>query len=351
MNFTQRMPILVSLLIVSLNPTLWAQEDKSPRHELTFEVISVPARSSEFYPDVTHIAEFHIAKDRKHDSWVYFIDETPQWEQLSKKQRKLCTKLINEEKAGSDNNGRTQPTYVFSSQSTPPGAVTFRVWGVSEKDVRIMAMAVIERLDWIAARELERAKEDLDRCRSSLVEAKEELPELEKEHLRLEQEVKDKTRLYAQANPGLFKKDSRSIFMHAAKTLDDVSVHLREVEFELIGLQAKQDSIQTFLKSGHIHTNDTKYKLEELSMINGIEQAGALARKAAYEKVFTQAKKVVVTIEAEGRVETQKTNCQERRDRAERRLPSLQKQMKNPPSHRQPVEVCENKVIIQPVGH
>jgi len=86
-------------------------------------------------------------------------------------------------------------------------------------------------------------------------------------------------------------------------------------------------------------------------MINGIEQAGALARKAAYEKVFTQAKKVVVTIEAEGRVETQKTNCQERRDRAERRLPSLQKQMKNPPSHRQPVEVCENKVIIQPVGH
>ena len=116
--------------------------------------------------------------------------------------------------------------------------------------------------------------------------------------------------------------------------------------FELIGLHARINSIESFKASGRISDPGTLIKLDQILITDQIEEAGVLARINAYAREFKQAKNLYDTIDSYYSIDVQKRGWEERSVKAQKEKSVREKILANPPAYTQPVEVHENKVMI-----
>ena len=300
----QRLTILCTacLFVVS---AVYAEQSERAKRQLRYEVSTTPIELPSQFPEAKYIGYIHVREDRSLQCWRDWIKTMPQWKEMSGAQRQFINKLWNDYEY-KKHTTRVDQGYPVSSKghNTPRGTLTYRVIAVSEEDVRKMAAAVVEVLDHLARLQRENNLKDLERTRNIVAEAETILPKLEEEVKHLRTVADKRTAEYIEANYGIEIKET--IREHARKSMVDLSYNLRLVNFELIGLQAKIDSIEKYQVSGKIDRHETLIKLEQMDIAAEIERAGVLAKKGAYETAFKQAKELYDVIKSKDNVSMKK---------------------------------------------
>ena len=312
--------LLVVFAVTCIFSVAYGQQIEQAERQLQF-VISGTFSPIRHYSEVTHYGYFHVSEDRSFrgrwtDEW---ITQTSQWKEMSEKQRQFIYKLQNDYKyrraAQKWNIGRP-----FSTKSdyvrTPEGTVTYQVLGVSEEDVRKMVEAAIERLDNQAHNLQEQQQKSLELNQNVIVEAEKILPKLETECKKLEAQADKKTKEYAKTHYEIDSIKRKEIPDHARKNMEELARYLRLANFELIGLQARIDSIEIFKASGDISDQGTLIKLDQMLIADEIERAGILARKKAYVKSFKQSEELYNVIKSKQDTDIQKWKWQEKLEKA-----------------------------------
>ena len=124
---------------------------------------------------------------------------------------------------------------------------------------------------------------------------------------------------------------------------------MKLANFELLGLQARIDSIERFKASGKISEPGTLIKLDQMLIADEIERAGIMARRKAYEEAFRQTKELYDIFMSCNDAAAQKQGWKKRLASAQAHKNSAERLLANPPKEMQPVEVYENKVVIMQV--
>lgn len=342
---------LVAILIGLSNNTLVSQEVNPSKRELRIELSTDAIRDSSFFPEVTHVAEFYVLQDRKITAtWLSTIENTPQWLIVSEAQRKLILKIKRHTDLSLLGRSLARVGKAYRSSKTPQGTVGYQIWGGSQEDAKITAVAFIEQLDRIAAQKHEVAKQGIEHLQSALLEADKTIPGLESDCEQLMQKRSKSTKTYAQKY-ALVDDTLVSVLKHAVSAHEDASVHLREIKIELLGLDAKQEAIRSFKRKGTIQDKATLLKLDQLLVVNEIDQFGALARKSAYTEIFTQTQQVLQADRATTRAYSDLSYRTTKQKEAKDQLEKLEREITNAPGNGNPVSVHDNLIRIRPVRH
>ncbi|MHC4537712.1 MAG: hypothetical protein ACYS6K_27585 [Planctomycetota bacterium] len=274
------------------------------------------------------------------------ITTTSKWNQMSEEQRQFILKLLNDDKDDRTTRSRIIG-YPFSRNSgqmkSPNRTRTYSVFGVSKEDVQKMAEAVIEGLDNQAQRRLERKRKELEDNK------KKTLPKLEIECKQVEAKAQEKTKEYLKANYEINKTKRPEIFEHAIKNMEELARYMKLANFELIGLQARIDSIERFKASGNISDPSTLIKLDQMLIADEIERAGIMARRKAYEEAFRQTKELYDIFMNCNDAAARKLSWERKLASAKAHKYSAERLLANPPAEMQPVKIYENKVVIMQV--
>lgn len=329
-----------------------AEHSTQAKRELQFEVSTKkPIGLPYHFPEVRYVGDFHVREDRSLGSWLSLtIKATSQWKEMSEEQRQFINKLLNEYHYNKVAR-RQHIGSPFSIESdytrTPKGTRTYRVLGLSEEDVRKMARAVIDSLNNQAREGLDTNKKRLEASREVIAEAEKILPELRTQCKQLEVQADGKIVEYIEANYGIDIKET--IPEHARRSMEDLARHIRLVDFELLGLRAKIDSISRFKADEKITNQDTLAKLDQMLITNEVERAGMLARRNAYMTALKQAKELCAIIKIREEASAKRLIWESKLSDAQAAVADLVEWLANPPSSTRPVEVYENKVTIHPV--
>jgi len=343
--------LLIVLIAVCVFSAAYGQQSEKPKRQLQFELTSGTDEMT--YPGTKYIAYFHVTTDRNLGPWGSWIKTTSKWNQMSQEQRQFIIKLQNNDKNDRTSTGRRSIGYPFSRNSghmkTPIRTRTYSVFGVSKEDVRKMVEAVIEGLDNEAQLRLERKQKELENYKKTIAEAEKMLPKLEEEFQQLDKQAEEKTKVYIKTNYKVDGTNRNEILQHTKKNMEELASYMKLANFELIGLQARIDSIERFKTRGHISDPGTLIKLDQMLIADEIERAGIMARKNAYENAFEHTKELYDVISSCYGVEGQKKGWRTRLASAQAHKNSAERLLANPPAEMKPVEVYENKVVIMQV--
>jgi len=181
------------------------------------------------------------------------------------------------------------------------------------------------------------------------IKAEKMLPKLEEEFKQLDKQAEEKTKVYIKTNYKVDSTNRNEILQHTKKNMEELASYMKLANFELIGLQARIDSIEKFKTRGHISDPGTLIKLDQMLIADEIERAGIMARRNAYENAFKHTKDLYDVISSYYGVEGQKRGLKERLAWAQSHKNSAERLLENPPAEMQPVEIYENKVAIMQV--
>ena len=335
------------LFVVS---AVYAEQSEQPKRQLQFEVSAMSIDMDWPFDEVKFVGYFHVKVDRSLRTWRYSLMEASQWKEMSEEQRQFIRKLSDDYqyKRYLRNHNITSPSSMNTRHvRTPDDTYTYQIPGVSEQDVRKMAEAVIEAFDRHAREGIEINQENLKKNRAIITEAEIILPKLESECNKLKVQKDEKIAEYSKANYGI--DSEKTISEHARKSTEELAYHLRLVDFELIGLRAKIDSISRFKADEKIKDQDTLTRLDQMLITTEVERSGLLARRNAYISAFKQAKELHTIIESGDEAAAQKAIWEKKLADAQKAIPDLEGWLENPPSSTRPVEVYENNVTIYPV--
>lgn len=349
-SFLNTLPVVVILIGLSSN-TLISQEANPSNRKLQIELSNDTIRNSSFFPEVTHVAEFHVIQDRKSTtSWLSTIEDTPQWLSLSEAQRKLILKIKRHNSLSLIGKSLASVGNAYISSKTPQGAVGYHIWAVSAEDAKTMTVAFIEKLDQIAAKKHVVIKQDIEHLQSTLLAANRTIPDLKSECERLKKNALESVEAYSDRY-SLVDDTFNYVLNHASSSHEDAASHLREIRIELLGLSAKQEAILGIKSEGKIKDKATLLKLDQLLVVNEIDQIGALARKSAYAEILTQTQRVLQSDKAKTRAYYNLSIWTTKQNEAKDQLAKLEKEIENPPGNGQPVTVHDNLIRIRPVRH
>ncbi len=349
MIVSRKVQLLIATCVLASLPT-YAKQSEPAKRQLKFEVSTTPVELRHRFPEVKYVGYFHVKEDRKLESWLYGVHEMPQWKELSEEQRRFIHRLLNnfEYKKYAINEEQGHP---FADKTrgvrTPKGTLSYQVFAVSERDARKIAAAAIARLDQLAQWRRENHRENLERLQKFVAEGEKTLPELQAQIKQLTTRAEEKIEEYVEANYGIESKET--IREHAKKSMNDFSYNLRLVDFELIGLQAKIDSIQKYKAGRKGGDSNTLIKLDQMYIAADVERAGALARKGACEAAFKQANELYALIKSRDAASYKEPLLRKKLIQERNRLPEAEELVVDPPRYTFPVEVYENKVTIYPV--
>lgn len=341
--------LLIVLIAVCVFSAVYGQQSEKPKRQLLFELTSGTDEMT--YPGTKYLGYFHITNDRNLGPWGSWITTTSKWKEMSEEQRQFIEGQINKQ----DNRTlrRSSIGHPFSRNSghmkTPIRTRTYSVFGVSKEGVRKMAEAVIEGLDNEAQKRLERKRNQLENYKKTIAEAEKMLPKLEEEFKQLDKQAEEKTKVYIKTNYKVDSTNRNEILQHTKKNMEELASYMKLANFELIGLQARIDSIEKFKTRGHISDPGTLIKLDQMLIADEIERAGIMARRNAYENAFKHTKDLYDVISSYYGVEGQKRGWKERLAWAQSHKNSAERLLENPPAEMQPVEIYENKVVIMQV--
>ena len=318
------------------------QKEPVPRQALTFEISSSQVILPFLPPEATHVGYVHVKVDRDWEQLAFYdVSESTYWPKMSEAQRALVAKMDNlwlprEQRI-------TGPLSEESDVvSTPTGMVTYRMIGVSEEDTKLMALALLERFDDNISQTRHYWSESRKSARRSVEKSKKRLPEARVEYDTASSTAQTKTKAFMQK---LYHVPYDEDPQQAAKRLIEAySYSLKLLDFELIGIEAKNKMIDRLSNSPKVTDRGAVSKLQELMVLNQVDLAGALARKAALE---TSVQEALEVYEVGKRLATLKREIAE----LERYLPDTIERAERPePSDgwHVPVTIHENKVVIHP---
>ncbi len=338
--------LLMLLTAICVFSNAFGQQTERPKRQLSFELTSGTDEMT--YPGTKYLGYFHITNDRNLGPWGSWITTTSKWKEMSEEQRQFIEGQINEQY--NRTLGRSSIGHPFSRNSghmkTPIRTRTYSVFGVSKEDVRKMAEAVIEGLDNEAQRRLERKQKEFEDYKKTITEAENIIPKLEKEYKQLDKQAEEKTKVYIKTNYKVDGTNRNEILQHTKKNMEELASYMKLANFELIGLQARINSIEKFKTRGNISDPGTLIKLDQMLIADEIERAGTMARRKAYEEAFKQTKELYDVISSYYSIEGQKQGWKKRLASAQAHKNSAERLLANPPAEMQPVEVYENRVVI-----
>jgi len=352
MKTLKRKQILFVLITLSFCVITYAQQAEQTKDQLKFEIsqdafplFRDPVKK---YPGLTHIAQFQVMKNRELGHWFRIIQETPQWKGLSEKQRELIIRLTNDRRYHKDLMPILEPfDFDYDDVKTPPRALTFFIYGVSEEEAKKTAEAIIGFYNNNASQVLQSYKEGLVKKQNVIAEAQKNLPELKADFEKAEVLAEEKKNEYLKTNYSL--ESITNVYDVARNKMEEISQLLRTVNFELVGLEAKIESINKYKLSETIIDNETLIKLNQILITTDIERAGAIARKKAYLAAFKQIEELYDTFDKRNEIKEKMNGWESVLEISKNDIPELEKRLTNPPSDARPLEVIDNKVIIRPV--
>jgi len=339
--------LLIAACILA-SSAAYAERGEPTKRQLKFEVPTTPVELQYRFPEAKYVAYFHVKADRRLESWLYGVHDMPQGKEMSEEQRRFIHKLVHNyeygrhatrKDKGNPFSGRTGGT------NTPKGMFSYQILAVSEQDAKKTAAAAIELLDHRAKLRREGNRKELARIRKFIAEAEKALPELEAQVEQLETSTDEEIAEYVKANYGI-ESDIRE---HAKKSMNDLSYNLKIVDFDLIGLEAKIDSIQQYKTARKGGDQQTLIKLEQMHIAADVERAGAQAKRAAYEAAFKQANELYALMKSKDAAVAKKHELEKKLSTFLGTLPRAEELVADPPRLTYPVDVHENKVTIYPV--
>ena len=156
-----------------------------------------------------------------------------------------------------------------------------------------------------------------------------------------------KMKEYRQMNIFLEMSESE-ILSDAQEGMKEFSILLKTIEFELIGLQAKIDSINNYKTGGIITDASTLLKLEQILVTTEVERAGLLAKKKAVQSAVVLPQEMI-NLNSQIKKLSKRTffrgvslsdNMQD--------IEEYEELLANPRSNMKPSKVIGNKVVIYP---
>jgi hypothetical protein len=348
MSTRRKTQLLIILIATCIFSVAYGLQSEEPKRQLSYEFASETIKISEGFKEVKYVGYFHVTIDRRPRSWLDVISRPSQWKQMSERQQQFISKLVKEYRAlGSRIMHVGAPSSAKSDYvQTPNRTLTYRVFGVSKEDVQKMAEAVIEGLDNEAQRRLEQKQKELEDYKKTIAEAEKMIPKLEEEFKQLDKQADEKTKVYIKTNYKVDSTNRNEILQHTKKNMEELASYMKLANFELIGLQARINSIERFKSGGNISDPGTLIKLDQMLIADEIERAGIMARKKAYEDAFKQTKELYDIIMTCNDTAAQKLDWEMKLADARSDKNDAERVLANPPREMQPVEVHENKVVI-----
>ena len=246
-----------------------------------------------------------------------------------------------------DNRELTQPLeFTIKANHKNPRSRTFEeyiIFANSEQQARELTETFIKLCNDSASENLEKLKKDIEKMTKVMTQLEAEKPLLEIELEKLRETTKVKIEEYAKANYST--QDETSIYKLTEKHTQELADLLRNVNFDLAGLDAKINSINTYKKSEVIIDDETIIKLNQILISTDIERAGAIARKQAYETAFNQANELYNLLSRKYKVVNILKELPVQISAIKSNINKLERDLEN----LIPVEVEDNKVIIRPV--
>lgn len=216
------------------------------------------------------------------------------------------------------------------------------LYGVSEKDVRIMAKSLIKWVNEKVEAELESTKSSLEKNRKQKSEIEKLIDKQRKEIKEIEEKLSE-----------LKKSVPYQSIEDAHKSLVEFNKVLQLIEVEIVGIEAKLRMIkkqyEILENQSSNYPKSTSDLLFQMRLTQEIELAGALARKNAAQLVHKKALDFCnLTEQAE--ILPQKLGLnQEQLKKNQSIISRWEKDLANPPDRMMPIELADSKVVIYPI--
>jgi len=210
------------------------------------------------------------------------------------------------------------------------------LYGVSEKDVRIMVKSLIKWANEQAEAELEKTKSDLENRRKQKTRI---------ENL-INRERKEKKEIEAKL-PELKKSVPYQSIEDAHEIIQELNKVLQLGEVEIVGIEAKLSMIKQQYEK--IENQSISDFLFQIRLTQEIELAGALARKNAAQSAHKKALDFSNLVEQAEALPQRLEFNQKRLIETQSKISRFENNLDNPPDGMKPIELADSKVTIYPI--
>jgi chromosome segregation ATPase len=221
----------------------------------------------------------------------------------------------------------------------------FRLYAVSEEDVRKMIEAFIEilterpnriRLEYAA--KLRKYQEEMAKAKGLLPGKEALLPSVKAEY--------DKNK--ESAHP--FSADDTEAVEHAKRTMLEMNRMLDGLEVELAGIREKLNVINDYWSKRGEMSEAALAKLQEMEIEQMIELRGAEARKKATVGTQKREKEFLELFNQWTTLDNEVKRFKSTIDSCEKNLAKLEDALANPTPDMLPPKIYQNNVVIYPVN-
>lgn len=216
------------------------------------------------------------------------------------------------------------------------------LYGVSEKDVRIMVKSFIKWANEKVEAELEKTKRSLERDRRK----KSELENLIDKQRKEIKEIRAKLSELKKSVPYQSIED-------AHKSLQEFNTVLQLIEVEIVGVEAKLSMIkqqnEKLENQSGTYPKGTSDLLFQMRLTQEIELAGALARKNAAQSIHKKALDFSNLTEQAETLSGKLTINPEQLKEIQSRISNYENNLANPPDRMIPIEPADSNVVIYPI--
>ena len=245
---------------------------------------------------------------------------------------------------------------------------TYYILANSEQQARQFTEALIKGYDIDTYNNLKRLKDELETYQEIVRNGATVISKMEAEYKELEDQKNKLYKEYAKVNylsdenlPDIKKSVQNELrgtsggeenipgIDNIVKVKEELAQALREVDFELIGLDAKIESINKYKLKSKIIDDETLIKLNQILMATDIERAGVLARKQAFENSFKQTTQLYNLILNSKKALVDLEKYKNKFNAAPQVVSQRETELKNPHDMYKYIEIGDNKVVIKPV--
>ncbi|MBN1972201.1 MAG: hypothetical protein JW787_01080 [Sedimentisphaerales bacterium] len=229
----------------------------------------------------------------------------------------------------------------------PSQGIVFYIFANSEQQARQFTELFIKGYDIGTYNSLKQLKYEQEYYQEIIRNGKTVISKMEADYNEMEEQKNKLYKEYAKTNylsDGTIPEVNDII-----KVKDELAHSLRGIDFELVGLDAKIESINKYKLSLKIIDDETLIKLNQILMATDIERAGVLARKQAFETSFKQTTQLYDLILNSKKAFVDLEKYKNKFKYAPETVSNLEMNLKNPRDQYRYIEIEDNKVTIKPV--
>lgn len=237
--------------------------------------------------------------------------------------------------------------YFIPNRQNSSGSQAYYILANSGQQARQFTEVLIKSLDASTYNSLNSLKSQLETYQEIVRDGQTVISKMEADYNEMEEQKNKIYKEYAKINylsDGTIPEVNDII-----KVKDELAHSLRGIDFELVGLDAKIESINKYKLNGKIIDAETLIKLNQILMATDIERAGVLARKQAFETSFKQTTQLYNLILNSKKAFVDLEKYKNKFKYAPQTVSKLEMNLKNPQDYNRYIEIEDNKVFIKPV--